>query len=172
MAKHMTYLERFNQKVEKTDTCWLWTGAKNSKGYGAMSYNGKGTSDHRLSYILHKGEIPDGLIICHTCDNPQCVNPDHLWAGTSSDNMKDMFKKDRHGSTNRQQTHCRKGHEFTPENIFSRTNADGTKQRICRECIRISRKTNRANPEKREKILAYDREYQKRYRQQKQSHAR
>lgn len=171
MTKHMTYTERFNEKVEKTDSCWLWTGALNGKGYGCMSYNGKATSAHRLSYILHKGEIPDGLIICHTCDIPKCVNPDHLWAGTPSENMKDMFAKDRQGSTSRQKTHCRKGHEFTPENIFSRTNADGAMQRICRECIKISRKTNRNNPAKREKILAYDREYQKKYRQ-KQSPVR
>ena len=171
MTKHMTYIERFNQKVKKTGTCWLWTGALNSKGYGSMSYNGKGTSAHRLSYILHKGEIPDGLIICHTCDTPKCVNPDHLWAGTPSENMKDMFAKDRQGSTSRQKTHCRRGHEFTPENIFSRTNADGTMKIICRECIKISRKTNRNDPAKREKILQYDREYQKKYRQ-KQSPVR
>ena len=167
----MTYTERFNEKVERTDTCWLWTGALNSKGYGSMSYNGKGTNAHRLSYILHKGEIPDGLIICHTCDTPKCVNPDHLWAGTPSENMKDMFAKDRQGSTSRQKTHCRRGHEFTPENIVLKTDSDGTTQRNCRECIKISRKNNRNNPAKREKILQYDREYQKKYRQ-KQSPVR
>ena len=163
MAKHMTYIERFNQKINKTNTCWLWTGAQNSKGYGAMSYNGKVINAHRLSYLLHKGEIPDKLIVCHTCDTPRCVNPDHLWLGTHTDNNHDMIKKNRHGKNMRRQTHCRKGHKFTPKTTYIRTEPDGTQYQNCKTCRNILKKNNRNNPEKRQKILEYDRNYQKNY---------
>ena len=163
MAKRMTYLERFNQKVEKTDSCWLWTGAKASNGYGCMSYNGKSTSAHRLSYLLHKGDIPEGLIICHTCDIPHCVNPDHLWVGTYTQNSHDMLKKNRQGENMRVKTHCRKGHLFTPENTYVRTTAGGKSHKNCRHCRKINKKVNRNNPEKRQKILKYEREYMKKY---------
>ena len=153
MAKHMTYIERFNQKINKTNTCWLWTGAQNSKGYGAMSYNGKVINAHRLSYLLHKGEIPDKLIVCHTCDTPRCVNPDHLWLGTHTDNNHDMIKKNRHGKNMRRQTHCRKGHKFTPKTTYIRTEPDGTQYQNCKTCRNILKKNNRNNPEKRQKIL-------------------
>lgn len=92
--------ERFWRYVKKTDGCWLWVGSsKNSKGYGMLQKiggsKGKGILAHRLSYIIHKGEIPDGLVVMHACDNPACVNPDHLSVGTQSQNILEAIAKGR-----------------------------------------------------------------------------
>lgn len=87
--------ERFWRKVDKTDSCWNWTGAKFLTGYGMVRLDGKNFGAHRLSYVMKHGSIPSGLIICHKCDNPSCVNPDHLFAGTYKDNAQDMIAKGR-----------------------------------------------------------------------------
>jgi hypothetical protein len=72
-----TALERFYEKIEKTDTCWIWKAHCNKKGYGMFHFL-KEMSAHRFSYIAHKGEIPEGMCVFHTCDNLKCVNPEHL----------------------------------------------------------------------------------------------
>lgn len=83
--------KKFWDKVSKTSTCWLWTGAKVPYGYGQFA---KGYA-HRYSYKLHKGEIPIGLCILHKCDVPSCVNPEHLLLGTQKNNMEDKVSKGR-----------------------------------------------------------------------------
>ena len=88
-------IKKFLKSVEKTDTCWIWTAGSRGYGYGAFKFGNKTVDSHRVSYILFKGEIPSGIFVCHTCDNPKCVNPDHLWLGTHSDNMKDAYNKGR-----------------------------------------------------------------------------
>lgn len=82
-------------KVRKTDSCWLWTGAKSSTGYGNMMVKGKTKKPHRVAYELFIGKIPDDLFVMHSCDTPLCVNPDHLSVGTNADNMADMASKGR-----------------------------------------------------------------------------
>ena len=90
------YMERFFTKVTKTDSCWEWSAAKRGKsGYGAFKVDGKVVDAHRISYKIHFGEVPNGLCVCHKCDNRMCVRPDHLFLGTHSDNMKDCYKKGR-----------------------------------------------------------------------------
>lgn len=94
-----TLEEKFWARVNKTESCWLWTGCK-VHGYGNLRVK-KGTvgfAAHRLSWEIHNGPIPDGLWVLHNCpggDNPSCVNPAHLWLGTEEDNNKDCVKKKR-----------------------------------------------------------------------------
>lgn len=90
-------LERFHDKCKIDDQtgCWNWIGAKDTSGYGMISLDGKIYRAHRLSWVLHFDEISEGLFICHTCDNRGCVNPKHLFLGTQSDNIKDMWNKGR-----------------------------------------------------------------------------
>ena len=97
--------QRFLSKVNKhsgvyknslTTECWIWTAGKDTFGYGRINIDGKNHVAHRISYELYKNKIPEGLLIRHSCDNPACVNPDHLELGTHQDNTDDRTKRGRH----------------------------------------------------------------------------
>jgi hypothetical protein len=85
----------FWSRVNKTDACWLWTAGKDSKGYGAATFQGKNVAASRFAWMLTYGSIPSGMNVLHRCDVPACVRPDHLFLGTTLDNMQDKVAKGR-----------------------------------------------------------------------------
>lgn len=89
-----TAKDRFQKKFLVTPGCWLWLRGKRN-GYGQFDLKGKTVSAHRASYEFYVGKIPDGLRVLHKCDNPPCINPDHLFLGTDRDNVADCVKKGR-----------------------------------------------------------------------------
>ena len=82
--------------LEQEESCWIWTGGI-SHGYGAFYYQGRQGAAHRFSWVLEYGAIPHGLLVCHSCDNPPCVRPPHLFLGTTQENTKDAQLKSRLG---------------------------------------------------------------------------
>ncbi len=103
-------LERFFKYVKggEENSCWIWAGAKTKTGYGQFSFNGKPVKAHRFMYETYYGVSPGTLDVCHSCDNPLCINPKHLWLGTAKDNLQDASKKERFPG--QQRVHCIKGH--------------------------------------------------------------
>ncbi len=111
--KGLTLEERFWSRVEKTATCWNWTGGRTSNGYGTIRKGGRSERVSRVIWEWFNGPIPAGMLVCHHCDNRVCVNLEHLFLGTHKDNAMDMMKKGRHvpalGDRNGTHTHpeCR-----------------------------------------------------------------
>ena len=121
-----------SQHYEGT-VCWNWTNFKDKVGYGKFSFNGKSRIAHRVSYELFKGKIPQGLQIDHLCRNTSCVNPLHLEPVTSKENT---MRGTSPSAKNAAKTHCKRGHEYTPENTWVVNSLHG-KGRVCKICNRM-----------------------------------
>lgn len=117
------------------EECWKWNGPLTGTGYGNFKYKAVFYLAHKVSYRLNVGEIPDGLSVCHRCDNRNCVNPRHLWLGTQSDNMRDMAEKGR-GRKLQRSPYCKRGHLYSEASI--RIHKNGTRQ--CRLCSNLLRR--------------------------------
>lgn len=119
--------------------CWIWDGTS-YRGYGRLQIKGKNYLAHRISYRLHKGPIPLGMTLDHLCRVRCCVNPHHLEAVTNKENVLRGLGPP---ARNSRKTHCKKGHEFTPDNI--KKNSKHVSYRTCRICaLEASRKSSRA----------------------------
>lgn len=133
-----TPLERLTSRYTEDDNgCWVWNGAISAGKYGSLYYQGRMQKAHRVAWVLYRGEIPAGLDLDHLCRNTKCCNPDHLEPVTRSENLKRSPLMDRRSSL----THCKRGHEFTPENTILR---NGGTWRACRECQRMHTREWRA----------------------------
>lgn len=133
MCKLVDRVARFWSKVDKSGSCWEWTAGTNANGYGMYDYEHRSWLVHRLAWTLTNGPIPSGLGVCHKCDNPPCVNPEHLFLGTQIDNMRDSRDKRRRIYVLK--ANCPKGHPYSADNTYMVSDG-GYTYRGCKICRR------------------------------------
>lgn len=140
-------LRRFSAKVwVQGDGCWEWAAARINTGYGVINVGGRVLLAHRVSHELFIGPVPAGAEVRHSCDNPPCVNPQHLSLGSHADNMRDMAERGRArgGDHHAAKTHCPQGHPYDEANTYLAP-AKGRANRQCRECKRVQLRASRAS---------------------------
>ena len=134
MAKWKSTADRFWSYVHKTDSCWLWRGHIEN-GYGRLCFNRKDTRAHRVAWTLTHGNIPGGLLVLHKCDVRLCVRPDHLFLGTTRDNVNDAISKHRH---TRGEMHG--NHKLTADDVrFIRASTESNRSLATRFGVHITR---------------------------------
>ena len=135
-SRRLPLPDRFWRHVHKTALCWEWTGAK-TKGYGVMGVDRTTVRAHRVSWQIHRGRIPAGLVMDHLCRNPSCVNPDHLEPVTQQENLRRGV-----GPTGQhfRATCCPRGHVYDEANTYY---APKTGYRTCRACRPLARAASR-----------------------------
>jgi len=136
LAYPMALKRLLSRGVRTESGCLEWAGLRNDEGYGFTSFRSHPARTHVLMYRCIKGPLPDGMLVRHTCDNPPCMEPDHLLAGTKADNKADCVTRNRHRFNPIEYTHCTRGHPFDAENTVLYTDSKGRISRRCRMCQR------------------------------------
>jgi hypothetical protein len=144
-------MKRFYEKVDNSagrSDCWPWIGATDGKGRGQFWINGRLVRAPRVAWSLHHNQtFPPDKLACHTCDNPNCVNPAHIFVGSMSENIADAVRKGRHKANpeysgwQKHKTHCKRGHPLDGDNLYLQSNGKG---RGCRICQRMHNENYRA----------------------------
>jgi hypothetical protein len=127
----------FWDRVDKTETCWLWKGKKIKGGYGQLTRAGRFVYAHRYAYEMAHGPIPEGRQVDHLCRNRLCVNPAHLEVVSQQENIRRGHAGKATGARSRARTHCGKGHPFDERNTRWYKG-----ERCCRECARLHARAN------------------------------
>ena len=125
---YSAFLQKVDAKGFNPTECWVWLGATKGNGYGNVRVSQKNMSAHRRAHELFIGPVPDGIDVCHTCDNRGCVNPDHLFLGNRHANMQDMKSKGRGAGPNRKQLR-----EHTVQEIRARLEAGHSPRKIANQ---------------------------------------
>lgn len=151
MTAQRDILDRFWEKVDQGDDCWVWLAAKDQDGYGRFTIRHHvQTTSHRFAYELFVGPTPDGLVIDHLCRNRACCNPTHLEPVTSAENV---LRGDTLPARNLAKTHCPKGHPYDAENTIS---VRSGKARLCRECHREHSRRSMAKQREKKRLGRLD----------------
>ena len=133
--------EAFALATRNTGACIVWPHTRSKTGYGYVQAHGRPYRVHRLVWEHFNHQLNDPKVqVCHHCDNPPCINPQHLFIGSILDNTRDKCRKGRHH--NFKKTHCPSRHEYTPENTYIRFR-DGQPLRFCKQCSIDSRKRSK-----------------------------
>lgn len=147
------FARTFDDFVDRSGDCWVWTGPANPKGYGYWSARGERGLAHRLALARVTPPSDPSLFACHHCDNPPCVNPSHLYWGTPADNAADAVERNRTANANKLKTHCKRGHELSGSNLQI---LGAARARQCRTCG--NERSRQAMAERRARMSADERD--------------
>lgn len=135
--------DRLLKRTKKTDGCWLWSGTLTKQGYGHIRWKKRTLLCHRVSYCFFIAPFNKNICCLHHCDNPSCVNPNHLFLGTNKENMNDRDRKGRHVAWHLRQKECKNGHPYVHGSFNFELNQSGRPRRRCLICRRLTDKKRR-----------------------------